>query len=276
MAFPLALDRTAVAVPAEPGTDIVVKGSVYSTHDGTVIDGVTTSWPDTAPGGASTDAHGLVDTGPGTGLRMVSRDIAKHEAHFLVTGENAPRCQALGINGPCMILRNKQMAQGRLLTTSEWVSTLRGQMSVDWAAPSPLAPTPASEPYLEMAGWSFVGFIITLVAVVLYRKRANSPKSQLITLGNRVLNKVKSSSSIVAAPLAPALSEALSAIKAGKIDPLSPQGKQVVEVFRQVDYRLDAIEKAAKTEAEKSLTAALLLDVQNALSAADEAHHVLG
>lgn len=42
---PARLDVPAVAFPVEPGGEIVVRGAYHSTHDGSIVDAATTTWP---------------------------------------------------------------------------------------------------------------------------------------------------------------------------------------------------------------------------------------
>ena len=47
------LDKAVVPLTLKPGEEIVIKGVLYSTEDGSRIDARATSWPGSAPGGVS-------------------------------------------------------------------------------------------------------------------------------------------------------------------------------------------------------------------------------
>ena len=68
--FSLDLARPAVHVDVSPGGEIVLRGSYQSTHDGSVIDAATTTWPKETPGGAW-DLHAkLIPNSPPKPLRI--------------------------------------------------------------------------------------------------------------------------------------------------------------------------------------------------------------
>ena len=90
--FTLSLEESATPLPVAPGATIVVRGSLYSRYDGSVIDAATTTWPAGAPGGASVDAGGLIDFGAG-GFEIVARDAAD-------VGALAEDWKRSGLRGP--------------------------------------------------------------------------------------------------------------------------------------------------------------------------------
>ncbi|HVY49314.1 MAG TPA: hypothetical protein VHB21_25660, partial [Minicystis sp.] len=135
----LPLDRAAVHVDVAPGGEIVLRGALESTHDGSIVDAATTTWPNGAPGGAAVDAGGLVDLEAG-GFHMTSRDAGKHEVHAIATGDPAPACAAARVAAPCLPLRLAPAAHARLLTVDAWAHSLKGGVSLEVIAPPAYAP----------------------------------------------------------------------------------------------------------------------------------------
>ncbi len=97
-----------------------------------------------------------------------------------------------------------------------------------------------------------------------------SPAGQLLALARRVQGKLGSADVVVAAPLGRAVDTALRALKAGRVDPSSAEGKRVASVLMRVETTLDT--HAAETRAEQEREAAdeLVREVESALEAAEE------
>jgi hypothetical protein len=273
---PVPLDRAVIPLnQATPGTEIVLKGSVYSTFDGSTIDAATTSWPDASPGGASVQAGGLVDLGEGTGLHLVSRDIATHEVHVVTTGAAAPTCEAMGVHGPCLVLRQRDLATARLQPVSDWTRTLRGTLTMDvQVAPAPLflAPSDPMLPYLRAGALTLLICVLASIVVQVRRLRARSPRGQLIALAARVRERARSADPAMAAPLQPAIESAWRAVRSGRVDPASSEGKRIAEVLVQVDRRLGSIQQRIRTDAERVVVESLIADFDAALEAIEEVH----
>src|SRR4051812_24852728 len=113
--IPVPIDQPAVHVDVRPGGELILRGSYYSTHDGTVIDAAVTTWPKDAPGGESVDPKGMFDLGLG-GFHLESVDRATHEVHLRATGEPAPACGLGGVAAPCLIPRTAVAAHARVLS----------------------------------------------------------------------------------------------------------------------------------------------------------------
>ena len=277
---PLSLDHTVIPLPqATPGTEILIHGSVYSTFDGSTLDAATTSWPDGAPGGASIQAGGLIDLGPGTGLHLVSRDVTTHDVRLLVTGDPAPTCAAMGVAGPCLVMRQRELATARLQPASDWMRSLRGSLTMDvhLVAP-PFVPTPSNE-IKSFLGVGLVALVFTAFALIawkLRRRRTSSPLGQLLALAERVRDRARKADPLVAAPLMPAIEAAWIALKAGRVDPGSTEGLRIATVLAQVDVRLNTLQSQIRSDAEKAVVESMIADFDAALSASEEVHGMMG
>jgi hypothetical protein len=272
---PLALDRAAVPVNVQPGGEIVLRGSFQSTHDGSVIDAATTTWPGSAPGGASVDARGLVDFEAG-GFHMTARDPVKHEVRAVATGEDAPACSALGVQSPCLPLRVVPQAQSRLLTVSDYRSSLKGAMTLEVVGAPVYAPAAvaANRHAGSLAAAAAALVLVVAGAFVLRRRRRlrSSPAGQLRELARRVRTKIGAADAVVAAPLLPAIEAAMRALGKRRVDPTTPQGKRVEEVLLRVEARLDETLRQAEAEAERAVADELVREMESAIEAAEEAH----
>jgi hypothetical protein len=261
----LDLNRAATPVDVQPGQRIILRGSFTSAHDGSVIDAATTTWPEGAPGGASIDAGGLIDWEAG-GWHVTKRDVALHEVHAVATGDTAPACAAAGVGAPCMPLRTLPQARSRLITTTEWVDSLKGAITVEIPAPPLVAVAPSSVPYLQGAAVLLGLGLVAAVGWTVQRRRARSPAGQLMALADRVRAKLKGADPVLAAPLAPAVDAAVAAVKRRRVDPGSKEGLRVAEALRRIEVRIEAQAAAEQEQAADDL----VREVESALEAADE------
>jgi hypothetical protein len=274
VAIPLRLDTPAIPIETIPGGEIILRGSFHSKLDGSTVDAATTTWPKENPGGASIDAGGLVDFQAG-GFHVTSRDAQIHEVHAVATGDSAPACAALGVASPCLPLRLREPAQKRLLTQNEWVQSLKGGITVEVLSPPVYAPAvAASRPYFPFLA-AAAAFLALLLGLALLRsvrqKRAASPRGQLLALARRVHGKARSADPTLAAPLVPALAEALQRLEKGAVDPTSPEGTKIRVMLEKVETRLEEASQKARSEREREITEELALEVDIALQAAEEA-----
>ncbi|MBI5532313.1 MAG: hypothetical protein HY898_06345 [Deltaproteobacteria bacterium] len=274
--FPVPLDRKAVHVDVQPGGEIILRGSLYSSHDGARIDATTTSWPANAPGGASVDSGGLFDLEAG-GFHVTSQNPSTHEVHAIATGDDAPLCALHDVAAPCLPLRLGVQAQSRLLETRDWHASLRGTIAIEVVDAPLYAPaahwTSQAAPVLKTAG---VGLLLALVAAgvaaLLYR-RSSTPAARLAALARRVRAKAQRAAPVLAAPLNPALDSALQALRAQRVDPLSPHGQKMANVLLRLESTLDEAELSTRRATEQQLADELARDVEIALEAAAEAVH---
>jgi len=156
----LAALQTVSLPDLKPGEEIVLKGSVRTSFDGTVYDAV--SRTDTTPQGPVVRRDGLFD--PETsGFRVASHDPMTHEVHLVVTGTSGEACAARGIPAPCLVPKVKEAALERLLTEQELRATLEGALSAEL----PDAPPPAvSSTRLAGLGGAFAGSLLALLGVL--------------------------------------------------------------------------------------------------------------
>lgn len=269
---PIPLDRP-LALDVRPGGEIIVSGSCYLSHDGSTIDASTTYWPKDAPGGESRDPIGLIDA-QASGMSLTSRDLDKHEAHFVYSGEPSAVCQAAGIQGACLVPTTMKLAVIRGIPQQEFLSKLKGAsgcLTASVPEPPPLAPVVSVLPYLGAAAGLAAVMAGVWIALRVSKKRRESPAGQLLALARRVQGKLGGADVVLAAPLGRAVDTALSALRAGRVDPASAEGKRVASVLMRVETRLDS--HAAETRAEQERDAAdeLVREVESALEAAEEA-----
>jgi hypothetical protein len=269
----LSLSQPATHVDVTPGGEIILRGSYQSTHDGSVIDAATTTWPAGAPGGGSVDAGGLIDLEAG-GFHLTTRDPVTHEVHAVATQDAAPTCAALGVAAPCLPLRLQAQGTTRMLTASSWQKSLKGGITVDVPVPPAYAPAVAAAtsyaPYLK----GLLGIVLLVAAVAGWRswraRQARSPRAQLLALAERVREKASLADPIVAAPLAPALTSTLKKLQSGSVDPTSAEGVRVRAMLEKVSVRLDQTAEQIKSQREREVVDELAHDLESALDAADE------
>jgi hypothetical protein len=267
---PVPLDQAAIHVDVRPGGEVILTGSYYSTHDGTVLDAATTTWPPTAPGGDSVDAKGMFDLGLG-GFHLVSRDPASHEVHVRATGDEAPGCTAAGVAAPCLVIRAPVAARARMLTSDEFARTLKGEIGMEVVAPTIVQTAAPVFPFLGIGAGVVAAILVGFVALRARKRRMSSPTGQLLALARRVRSKLGGADVVLAAPLERAVDTAMRALEAGRVDPSSAEGKRVASVLMRVETTLDT--HAAETRAEQEREAAdeLVREVESALEAAEEA-----
>ncbi|MFO0592241.1 MAG: hypothetical protein U0441_32150 [Polyangiaceae bacterium] len=267
---PVALDQPATHVDVRPGGEVILTGSYYSTHDGSVLDAATTTWPKEAPGGESIDAQGLFDLGLG-GFRVASRDPQTHTVHLLATGDAAPGCSAAGVTAPCLVVRTPIAARARMLTSAEFAQTLKGEIQMDVPAPTIAAAAAPAFPYLGALAGVAAAIGLGLGVMRARRRRLESPTGQLLALARRVQAKVAGADAVVAAPLGRAVETAMRSLKAGRVDPSSAEGRRVAAVLLRVETTLDDQAAQARAEEEREAADELVREVESALEAAEEA-----
>ncbi|KYF78817.1 hypothetical protein BE11_28585 [Sorangium cellulosum] len=267
--FPLRRDRVAQHVDVAPGGEIVLRGKLVCSTDGSVIDAATTTWPAGAPGGASVDSGGLVDFAQG-GFHVMSRDPATHEVHAIATGDPAPACALAGVEAPCLPLRLVPLARARLQTAQELTSCLNGGITVE--VPDAVLPpvAPAAVPYVQGAAVLLGVLGLASIGWVVQRRRARSPLGRLLALAKRTRSKLRAADPVVAAPLLPAVEAALGALKRRRVDAASTEGKRVAELLRRVEVRLDASVEEARADREQQAADELVREIESALEAVDE------
>lgn len=273
--FTLSLLQPATHLPVAPGSTVVVRGSLRSRHDGSVVDAATTTWPADAPGGSSVDAGGLFDL-PAGGFELVAHDAVAHEAELAATGAPAPGCAALGVPSPCLVLRANHLAHSRLLTVREWAESLRGSLSVELEA-ALAAPTPSESPAAgTQAWWPVLGVALaSLAAIVIFavvvRRWLRSSRRRLTRLIGRIRRAAYRTNPVLAQVLAPALSSTARAVKQGRIDPSSRAGQRLEQALCFVQSGLQK-QAAHKRQSEEQRAADELLgQLEVALEAAAEA-----
>jgi hypothetical protein len=261
-------------VPVRPidtsvGTEIVLRGSCTSKHDGSVIDATTTTWPKDAPGGGSIDAIGLIDFEHG-GLHVVARDPLTHLARVMATEQAGEACAAAGVSSPCLVLNNK-LAISRLLAQQEFRDSLSCSMEIEVPPPlaPPIVPAPAV-PFLQIAGAIVVAGILGMGAWRWKKGKDASPEGQLLALSRKVMAQLERADQVVAAPLKPAVDSAIKAIRERRVDATSKEGQRVAEALRRVNERLETTAKEERAAKEQEAADELLREMESAIEAAEE------
>lgn len=263
------LDKPAIHVDAQPGTEIVIRGFYKTRHDGKIIDAATTSWPKDAPGGASVDPIGLINVEAG-GMHLSSRDVDKHEVHLDVTGKGGEDCATYGVAAPCLVLDSRP-ASSRGLTMKGLFETFDGPGLVAELPPAPVVDVPpGATAYLQGFGAIALLVVGALLAFTWKRRRDASPEGQLLQLAKTVRQKLNRADAVLAAPLAPAVETALKALRDKRVDARSAEGKRVAEALRRVSSRLDASAEESRAAAEQQAADELVREMENAIEAADE------
>ncbi len=276
--IPLALDAVATPVDAAPGDEITLRGSLYSSHDGSRIDAAATFWPVDAPGGPSVDSGGLFDL-EGGGFHLVSHDVHTHEVHAIATGGAAPACDALGVSSPCLPLRLSHQARSRLLGSSDWAASLSGQLDLNVEAASAWTPLPAVAAWLPSPTALFATLFTALVVAtfsVLLRRRSRSPAGRLAAQARRVRRKLCRTSPLLAANLRSSLDNTLRDLRCGAIDAGSEHGVRIAETLGRLERTLDEEAVRARAERERKHADALGDQVEVALEAAREVTRLCG
>ncbi|PIE06063.1 MAG: hypothetical protein CSA75_01495 [Sorangium cellulosum] len=268
------LDQPATHIDVKPGGKVIIRGSFHSTHDGTVVDAATTTWPSGAPGGTGVDRGGLIDFAAG-GFHVVSRNPDTHEVIAVATDGEAPACAINHVSAPCLPIRAHHQAHSRLITVKQWTSSLKGAMQVEVVGPPAIAPVAAVANKMKPV-WIGGGILASVVAVslsawVVYRRWSKSAKVQLRKLAKRVRDKATTADPILAGTLMPALDSAMKAIDERKVDPASDEGKKVIAALKRVDAKLDKKAAQDKAEDERRVADDLVSEVEIALEAAGEA-----
>ncbi len=176
-----------IALPdLTPGEELVLKGTLRTSFDGTVFDAITRT--DVRPDGPLTRRGGMFD--PETsGFRVVSHDAVKHEVRLVATGTSGEACAAAGMPAPCLVPRLADAAHERLLTTAEFKATLVGQLSADLpeGPPPALPPTRVAGAATGLAGL----FLALFAAVALLLAHRDTPMAAVRRAATRARAEIK-------------------------------------------------------------------------------------
>lgn len=281
--FSLSLQELATPVPVAPGASIVVRGSLYSSYDGSVIDAATTTWPASAPGGASVDAGGLIDLEAG-GFEIVARDATAHEIRLVATGKHAPACAVSHVASPCLLLRSRHLAHSRLLGTDPWLASLRGELRVEGENVLTAAETEAeagagagarSKETAEHATIPGIVCVLGLLPCLalglrLYRHWSSSARRRFARLIARIDRAASQADPVLCKVLRPALSSANKAVSDRRLDPDSGEGLRLTAALEHLQRRLCTVAARKQRVAERRVADELALEVQTALETAAE------
>jgi hypothetical protein len=277
----LSLARPATHLPVEPGTTITVRGSLVSSHDGTVLTADSTSYPADAPGGASVAAGGLVDFAAG-GFHVVARDPATGVVKAVATADDAPVCEALGVSEPCLPLRTRTLAHARLLTEHDFVASLRGELRAELPGSSTgVLTTAAYDDAGDAVGVArglpplaivvLLAIVMALVGWLLTRRLFGSARRRLTRLLRQIDRTARSADPVLSQVLRPALGATERAVRRRRLDPASTVGRQLEQALQALHSELCEQVVRDRCEAERRVADALVAELAVALAAAAEA-----
>jgi hypothetical protein len=145
------------------GGEVVVRGSLRTSFDGTVFDAAYRT--DATKGGPVSRPGGFYETDK-AGLRVASYDEKTHTVHLVASGMDAPACAAAGLTGPCLVPRAKDLAFERLLTQEEFARTLSGSMEAN----VPTASSLSVETPSHVLSYGSAGLGLGLLSLLLARR----------------------------------------------------------------------------------------------------------
>lgn len=234
--------------PLPAGSEIAFKGFLRSSNDGAVFDAATR----TQRVGAEnvTLPGGLFDL-ERTGLKVTFQDPKTHDVRLTVTGADAPACRALGMGGPCLLPKTKELAFERLLTESEFASTLSGTMEIRTPEVAAAAPTGTSKAPSFVALGAAVG-LLSLAFANMRKQKAKTVMGQIAEAAKAARAATKGS---------PALAEVHKRIGA-----LCDRASTLEQSIKDIDTRLGKLDKKSLHERRAQLQASTDEAAQKALS----------
>jgi hypothetical protein len=185
-------DRTMGLETLNHGGELVVRGSVTTTNDGTIFDAARRT--QTSGPNAGTRPGGIYELDR-AGLRVSAYDEKTHTVHLVSSGAAAPACAAAGLAAPCLVPRTKDLAFERLLTQEEFARTLTGSLDADIPT-SPVAavetPSHALSYGAGVAGLALIAFVVAGVRrdrrqTLLAQIQAAAKKARAATEGDVTL-----------------------------------------------------------------------------------------
>lgn len=181
-------------VQVAPGGEVILRGTVRSTHDGTVFDAATSRPGATGVEGDGAPVPGGIYDLEGGGWRIVARDLRAHSYRLAATGEPGAQCVAANVPSPCLPLRLLPLAQTRLLAVSDFARTLSGELTMEVidAEEVPARVPPFLERYGMVLGLGALGLVGAFVGVRVLRRRAATPEAMLRRTAARVRAKLAS------------------------------------------------------------------------------------
>lgn len=226
------------------GARVHMVGSLTSRFDGTRFDAA--SRTDLMPDGSThTRLPGFFDLEAG-GLEVAEHNVEQHDVILRVRNAASPACAAIGRAAPCLVPRIADLARERLLTESEFRSTLTGAMR--------LADVSTIETRAPLLSWSaFMGSaaLLGLAGTIAIRAQRGSVESATRRLARLARERTKSDPTLasVHASVTDLVTQA---------DGLERAGKTARDVLAAIDGKNEALlrERAADASAHQDLRAA--------------------
>jgi hypothetical protein len=211
--------------------ELVVKGVLRSSLDGSAFDAITQRGGYPGSSGAEPRLGGLYDLEAG-GLRVAMQDPAAHVYRLVGTGQIGPACRAAGVASPCLVPRMRALAHERLVTADDLGASLSGNIELELLPPPVLSRT---------EGRTLVGVAVGLLALVawaagwaLRQRRRRSAIGQVHAAAAQARRATRGDATL--APLRTA------------VDALVARAEELEEVRRSSSRRLSGIDRAALDE----------------------------
>ncbi|MEO6418798.1 MAG: hypothetical protein ABIP39_05295 [Polyangiaceae bacterium] len=163
----------AIPLNIVPGEEVLVDGAVISSFDGSSYDAV--AWFDL----------------DGSGLRLGKPRERSLARVFEATGEDGPRCRAVGLASPCLAPRSRDLAHDRLLTEQEFVHTLHGAFEVTGSRTPVPTFTPGEERGARLGALSALLAMFAGVGLVARKKKNATPLGQVLLAAREARHRTR-------------------------------------------------------------------------------------
>ncbi len=254
----LSMTEAVHPVAVDPGGEVIIRGAVRSSHDGTVFDALTSR-----PGATGVEGDGepvlggLYDVEAG-GWHVVSRDMRAHAYRLSATGSPGAACTEAGVSSPCLPLRLLPLAQSRLLAVADFARSMSGEVTLEVLDPdsTPVRAPPFVERYGVAMGVGAVALAGVALAARTLRRRAQTPEAKLRRTAAKVRARLASGDP-VHKQLAPS------------IDALVKHAEELSSLRDRLRTRVASTDRAALTIRRESLSAQVDKGVTEASRARD-------
>ncbi len=169
------LDRV-MALQLGPGDEIVVRGSLRTSFDGTVFDA--SNRTDLLPAGPFTRSDGLFDAAGG-GLHVVANVPLTHTVRFMASGAEGSACRAAGLSSPCLVPRLRELGHERLLTEADFMTTLSGTIEMTVLKPPSPPMAGATRKAFSLVAFGMLAMVFAILGLHLRRLRRTSALGQV-------------------------------------------------------------------------------------------------
>jgi hypothetical protein len=232
--------------------EVVLRGELRSSLDGSTFDAVTQVDEFPAFGEPTPRLGGLFDPGAG-GLRIVEQDPATHVYRLAPVGTLGPACVAAGLASPCLVPRLEELAHERLVTAEAFAATLGGRLEAE-----ALAPPIVSSATKSALGWLAAGAGLLGAAALAHRLRRARRES--------VMGQVRAAAAEARRALE---GDATLARARAQIEPLLARAEELDRAGRASAARLARVDPARLASRRAAWAASTSPDAAVALAALD-------